>query len=266
MNLFFREYGSGPPLFILHGLYGMSDNWVSVAKKISSGFRVILPDLRNHGQSPHHPVHNYLAISEDIRELASGLGISKFIIAGHSMGGKTAATLALHWPELINGLIIADIAPVTGPDEKTAARVQHEKILKTILSVNPGNISRREEIDSQLAAGIASEKTRLQIMKNIERTVDNRFRWRLNAGALLANLDIITGDIPFPPAGPETVTGFPVLVLKGERSDYLNDNNIKETLRIFPGAELIEIKGAGHWLHADNPESVISVFTGLLNY
>jgi pimeloyl-ACP methyl ester carboxylesterase len=266
MKLFFREYGAGPPLFILHGLYGLSDNWVTLARKISSSFRVIVPDLRNHGQSPHHQEHNYLAISEDINELAAGLGITKFFLAGHSMGGKAAATLAVHRPELIYGLVIADIAPVSSADEQALARKQHEKILKTILAVNPGDLTRREKVDSLLSEGIPSEKVRLQIMKNIARTVDNTFRWRLNARALLDNLDKITGNIPLPGSMWQELTGFPVLLLKGENSDYLNDENIKGTLRIFPGAELVVIKNAGHWLHADNPEAVSSAINGLLNY
>lgn len=104
MKLFYRQYGEGPDLVILHGLYGSSDNWVTIAKKISSSFRVILPDLRNHGHSRHNESHDYDSMSSDLHELASDLGFRKFFLAGHSMGGKTAMTFAMKWPEMIDGL------------------------------------------------------------------------------------------------------------------------------------------------------------------
>ena len=109
MKLFYRIYGEGPPLIILHGLYGSSDNWVSVAKKISNKFTVYLPDLRNHGNSPHSEIHDYEALSDDIIEFAEARQLSRFFLAGHSMGGKTAVSVAVRKPELLMGLIVADI-------------------------------------------------------------------------------------------------------------------------------------------------------------
>src|SRR5512135_3012718 len=111
MKLFFRKYGEGLPLIILHGLYGSSDNWVSIAKILSSRFMVILPDQRNHGLSPKSNIHDYEALSEDVYELADHLKLEKFFLAGHSMGGKCAIRFALKWPERLQGLLVADISP-----------------------------------------------------------------------------------------------------------------------------------------------------------
>ena len=112
MKLFYRKYGSGLPLIILHGLYGSSDNWVSIAKSISDRFTVYLPDMRNHGQSPHSPVHNYDSMTEDLFELVNDLKLKKFFLAGHSMGVKTAVDFALPCPEKLYGLLVADMSPI----------------------------------------------------------------------------------------------------------------------------------------------------------
>ena len=121
MKLFYRKYGNGPPLIILHGLYGSSDNWVTIAKSLGDLFTIYLPDQRNHGQSPHDNIHDYDSMRNDLFELAYDLKLNKFFLAGHSMGGKTAIAFALKWPEMINGLLIADISPFTNETTKYSA-------------------------------------------------------------------------------------------------------------------------------------------------
>ncbi len=118
MKLFYRKYGNGPPLIILHGLFGSSDNWVTIAKSLSEVFTVYLPDQRNHGLSPHSDIHDYESMSQDLSELAKDLSLKKFFLAGHSMGGKTAIAFAMSWPEMLNGLLIADISPFTADTGK----------------------------------------------------------------------------------------------------------------------------------------------------
>ena len=121
MKLFYRKFGDGPPLIILHGLYGSSDNWVSIAKKLGDSFTVYLPDQRNHGQSPHSDIHDYDSMRDDLFELVTELRLKKFFLAGHSMGGKTAMAFAVKWPEMINGLLIADISPFTNENTQIAS-------------------------------------------------------------------------------------------------------------------------------------------------
>ncbi len=252
MKLFCRIYGSGAPLIILHGLYGSSDNWMSIAKKTGDNFKVYLPDLRNHGQSPHSDVMDYQTMSDDLYQLADQQNLSKFFLAGHSMGGKVAMTFALKWPERISGLLIADISPFAGKHEENAEYLQHKTILESMHNLELSSIHTRTEADHALKENIHSEKIRGFILKNLQRSTGNRFEWKLNVPALLNNLDKIMEGI----SSEEQVTGFPVIFLKGSDSDYINKIDYPHIMRIFPAAEIIEIMEAGHWIHADQPEEV----------
>lgn len=265
MKLFYRRFGEGPPLIILHGLYGSSDNWVTIAKKISRRFTVYLPDLRNHGHSPHNEIHDYNALSSDIFELANDLELNKFFLAGHSMGGKAAVFFAVRWPEMIEGLLIADISPFTPQNIRSTEYYQHQTILKTVLETNISIAASRKEVELILAEKIPSEKIRGLIMKNLHRIPDNRFEWKINASSLLNNLEKIMEGLPGPPENYSPVTGFPVLFLKGERSDYLPEKDFHDILTIFPPAEFRIIKNAGHWINSDNPEEVSESLLSLLD-
>src|SRR5664279_4271099 len=166
MELFHRIYGNGPPLIILHGLYGSSDNWVTIARNLSDSFTVILPDQRNHGQSPHSEIHDYDSMRDDLFELVGDIGIKKFFLAGHSMGGKTAISFALKWPEMLNGLLIADISPFTYESKGHSANFQHLTILNAILSLDLQKIKNRKDAESLLSLKIPSEKERDLILKH----------------------------------------------------------------------------------------------------
>jgi len=263
MKLFYRTYGSGPALMILHGLYGSSDNWVSIAKKISEKYTVILPDLRNHGQSPHSATHTYDLMADDIHELAGELGLGKFILAGHSMGGRVAMRFAVRWPEWLTSLVVADISPF-GPDSKDSVFfTQHKKILETILAIDPEKFTSRKEIEESLSAGIDSEKIRGFIMKNLGRNDQGTFEWKLNAVSLLENLWEITAGITGDEKRQEQVTGFSVTFLKGENSEYIDPEDFEKIRGLFPAAEFITIKNAGHWLHAEQPDEVEKILLGL---
>jgi len=263
MKLFYRRYGEGAPLIILHGLYGSSDNWVSIAKKISGHFTIYLPDQRNHGQSPHSDVHDYESMSNDLHEFASDNKLEKFFLAGHSMGGKTAALFALKWPELLDGLIIADISPFETRSSNSESYNQHLSILKILQETDISKAASRAEIERILADKIKSGRERALIMKNIRRNDDSSFTWKTNNASLLKNIDSILDSITGTKITYEPVTGFPVIFLKGENSDYLPASDKSKILKLFPAAEFRIIKNAGHWLHTDNPEAVVEVFKGL---
>jgi pimeloyl-ACP methyl ester carboxylesterase len=257
MKLFHRKYGEGPPLIILHGLYGSSDNWATIGRLLSDTFTVYIPDQRNHGKSPHSEIHDYKSMSDDVFELAGELKLSKFFLAGHSMGGKTAISFALKWPEMLNGLLIADISPFVNENSNRIAYNQHVTILDAILSINPEEISTRADAEEQLSMKIPSVKTRGFILKNLERIAGNIFEWKINAVSLRRNLNKIMEGIDRTSAITNQVTGFPVTFLRGEESEYITDNDYPDILKVFPAAEIIKIPGAGHWIHADKPDEVI---------
>ena len=256
MKLYFKKLGTGPSMVILHGLYGSSDNWMSIARSISNRFTVILPDQRNHGLSPESDIHDYNSLSDDLKELADDLNLGKFFLAGHSMGGKTAINFALRWPERLNGLLIADISPLKNEKLNTEAEKLHLSILGTVLSLNLAEITSRKDAESQLSIRLHDERIRGLIMKNLHRNPDGTFRWKINARSLLTNLDKIMEGIEPKRTGNLHITGFPVFFLKGEESDYLPEKDFSEISLIFPAAEFIRIPGAGHWLHSENPDAV----------
>jgi pimeloyl-ACP methyl ester carboxylesterase len=264
MKLFYRKYGDGPPLIILHGLYGSSDNWVTIAKKLSNSFTVYLPDQRNHGQSPHSDIHNYDAMRDDLFELASDLKLRKFFLAGHSMGGKTAIAFALAFPEMLNGLLIADISPFTNETKRHTIYSEHLVILNAILSVTLDKISTRIQAEEGLREKIPSEKERGLILKNLQRSSDGTFTWKLDAPSLLKNLDKIMEGVDRKPEFRQQITGFPVIFLKGAESDYIPESDGRDILKVFPAAEIIEIPGAGHWVHVDEPDEVVKNIKRLL--
>lgn len=264
MKLFFRKYGNGPPLVILHGLYGSSDNWVTIAKHLSDSFTVYLPDQRNHGQSPHSKIHDYDSMSDDLYELVNDLKLKNIFLAGHSMGGKTAISFALKWPEMLFGLLIADISPFTDETNSHSIYSQHFTLLNAILSIDLKNISTRSDAEIILKEKITSEKIRGLILKNLQRTDENRFSWKLNAAVLLRNLDKIMEGIKRESDFNRQISGFPVIFLKGGDSDYIPSGDYSDIYKVFPAAEIIEVPGAGHWIHVDKPDEVIKNLKKLL--
>lgn len=251
MELYYRTEGDPdkPTLMILHGLYGMSDNWVSLARRYATSFHVILPDLRNHGLSPHHPVHTYEVMAQDIEELIRKLQLEKFYLMGHSMGGKVAMLAALRNPEKVGRLIIADIGP--GP---TPGVNLHKNIVQALLLINPSSFASRTEIGKVLLEVIGNTSITQLMLKNIAKDDKGRFYWKPNLTAILNHLDNIAGAIH--------LEGFytnPTLLLKGEFSEYVKEEDIDVMLQHFILLHEETILHAGHWLHADHPEAFFKI-------
>lgn len=265
MKLYHRKYGNGPVLVILHGLFGSGDNWTSIAKQLSETFTVILPDQRNHGQSEHSGIHDYESMRNDLHELIKDLNVERFFLAGHSMGGKTAMAFAVKWPEMLEGLLVADISPFREDDTVGTEQSYHARILNAILSLDLDAISTREEADAALEKAGFPLKIRGFILKNLRRVSGNRFEWKINAPVLLKNLENIMKPMDRQNVFSHRVSGFPVLFLRGSQSDYLPKSDYPDILNIFPAAEFVEIPEAGHWLHADNPREVIRSFRKLIS-
>ena len=268
MKLFFRKYGeAGPPLIIVHGLYGSGDNWVSIARDLAESFEVFVVDQRNHGQSPHSEVHDYEAMQEDLREFMDDQGIERAVLIGHSMGGKTIMSFAVKWPERVASLISVDIAPKAYNNLALASRKapNHSGMINALLSLDVEHAESREDLDLALRPKIGSERIRSFLLKNVRRDDSGKFSWRLNLEALNNNLDEIFDGIDPSTVPVGGITGFPVLFISGAESDYIQVKDHLLIRTLFPVAEFVSIPGAGHWVHAEQPALLVKTINYFLD-
>jgi pimeloyl-ACP methyl ester carboxylesterase len=267
MELFYRKYGQGPPMIILHGLYGMSDNWVSIARIFSKKFEVFTIDQRNHGNSPHSPVHNYVEMAADLLGFMDSHQIEKPILLGHSMGGKSAMKFSSLYPERVSHLIVVDIAPKSYKEiaHRRNDELSHHQILGAMCAVDPKKVSSREEIEEQLVKTIGSERIRQFLMKNVRREKNGEFSWQLNLVALWNHLDLIMDGVNYDELLPSApLSGFPVLFIKGQKSPYITDEDEEKIKWIFPYTDFYPIPDAGHWVHAEQTEVFIKAIKEFL--
>ena len=262
MNLFFREEGDGFPVVIVHGLYGSSDNWLTVGKKLASEYKVFMIDQRNHGRSPNSDEHTYELMKNDLAEFFNQQGIEKAILMGHSMGGKTAMCFAADYPERIEKLIIVDIAPKDYfllNDE--SQYYLHNNILRAMLEIDFARMESRKQIENFLNERIDSRSIVQFLLKSVSRNKEsNQFEWRLNVPVLYDNLDEIIKGVNahwFDDRLP--IRNYPVLFIKGADSNYILPEDFPSIRRIYPEAEITEIPHAGHWLHAEQPQLFMDI-------
>lgn len=246
MKLHYKKIGEGNPFIILHGLFGSGDNWQSFARNLSvNNYSVYLVDLRNHGHSPHADHHNYKAMSEDVVAMIEQEHLEQPVILGHSMGGKVAMKLAIDYRDLLSKLIVVDIAPYTYP-------LHHQKILAALNSVDLNQLHTRGEVEKKLAEQIEDNGTRQFLLKNLYWKADNQLAWRFNLPIIekdIAEIGVATES--------ETLVDISTLFVKGELSDYIDISKFESFKKNFPKAEIVEIKNAGHWVHADNPNELL---------
>lgn len=255
MNLFYRQMGEGQPVIILHGIFGISDNWVTIGRRLAEKFEVFILDQRNHGQSPHSSTFNYYSLVDDLYEFIENHQLVNPIIIGHSMGGKVAMNFALDNPAKVEKLIVVDISTRHYP-----ARQEHLEIIRAMLSVDFDAVSNRNEIEEIISSSVKSSRIQMFIMKNLYRIGKNRFSWRLNVKNIYENIDNVFEGI----SSPYTFEK-PSLFIKGGKSDYIIDEDIDPILKKFPLAQFKTIEGASHWVHADNPDELCANFSEFLN-
>jgi pimeloyl-ACP methyl ester carboxylesterase len=245
MQLHFQIYGHGAPLIILHGLFGSLENWHSISRNLADDFQVVAVDQRNHGRSPHAPEMSYRLMAEDLKELLAAQHLDTLNLLGHSMGGKTAMDFALTYPDVVDKLIVVDIAPRAYPPH-------HRQILNALLSLDLRSFKSRAEMESQLAPSISDLATRQFLLKNVKRDQAGNFYWQMNLVAIDANFDRLSEEISSQRSFDKAT-----LFIRGERSDYIRDEDSISIRKLFPRAELCEIAGAGHWVHAEKPEAFL---------
>ena len=269
MELFFRKYGeAAPPLVIVHGLYGSSDNWVSIARDLADRFEVFVVDQRNHGQSPHSPQHDYPSMREDLREFMDLQGIKKAVLIGHSMGGKTVMSFAEAWPERVQALVSVDIAPKSYRNLALASRTaaNHSSMIDAMMKVDLSKIQSREDADEALTLSIGSERIRSFLLKNLRREDGDVFIWRINLEAISGNLEAIFEGMDRDAITEQGgISGFPALFISGGDSEYIRAMDHQMIMDIFPTADFVSIQGAGHWVHAEQPDLLVKTIRYFLD-
>jgi esterase len=254
MELHFKESGSGHPLIILHGLFGMSDNFASIATELSNDYRVFAVDQRNHGRSGHSPVFNYEAMSDDLRDLMEMHGLSSAHLLGHSMGGKTVMQFAFDHPEKVDRLIVADISPAA-----RTSNDQHQNLIDIMLKLDLEKFDSRVQVAYALEDKVPSFRVRQFLLKNLYWKDRSSLGWRLNLEGIRENLQEVFRAID--PAG---TFGKPILFLRGELSDYIQEKDVELIKKMFPKAAFETIARGTHWLHADNPDDFIKAIQNFL--
>ena len=244
------SYGNStqlPDLLIVHGLYGSARNWSVINKRMSDSRRVIAVDQRNHGDSPWFDTHSYQDMAQDLAQVVEH-NSAPMDIMGHSMGGKAAMVLALTRPDLVNRLLVADIAPVAyGHDQS--------QYIQAMQSIDLTHMEKRSEVAQALSDQVTDPALQSFFTQSLD--LVNK-RWKLNLDVLLREMHHVLGF-------PDITGAFdkPTLFLSGANSQYVLPDHRPKIKQLFPNAVFAKIPKAGHWLHAEQPrafEQTLRVF------
>jgi pimeloyl-ACP methyl ester carboxylesterase len=252
MQLHFKESGQGQPIILLHGLFGSSDNWHYLALQLAESFHVFSLDQRNHGQSPHSDEMDYSLMAADVDRFMTTRGIDRALVIGHSMGGKTAMQFALQFPERVEKLIVADMAP-------RGYAPGHDKIFAALLALDLSAFSTRPAIEDALAAEIPNLVLRRFLLKNLGRNADGKFFWKINLRGVAASY--LKLRAPVSALAPFTK---PTLFIRGGKSNYINPEDGAMIRELFPQSDIQTIAEASHWVHADQPVEFLRLVLNFL--
>ncbi len=243
----------GPPLVLLHGLFGSGRNWTRIARSLSQSWQVHALDLPNHGDSPWTETSDYPAMAATVTDYLDEAGIEHAVLVGHSMGGKVVMTLALTRPERLTRLVVVDIAPVA---------YEHSNLsyVRAMQALDLSRIARRAEADGLLLPAIADAGIRAFLLQNLVPGAEG-YRWRLNLATLGASMQAIQG---FPEDLLTRSFASPTLFLTGAQSDYVGPQDTSLIRSLFPAARIETVPDAGHWVHAENPAGFLAALEGFL--
>ncbi|MFK7971104.1 MAG: alpha/beta fold hydrolase [Bacteroidia bacterium] len=253
MEFYYKSYGKGPALVILHGLFGSLDNWVTHARQLAEDYSVYLFDARNHGRSEHLDAFDYDVMADDLETFLDEHGIIQAHLLGHSMGGKTVMNFAGKYPERIDKLIVADMGIREYPPH-------HNIILDAIRSITPSEFSSRQEVDKVLEEkGIPEVAVRQFLLKSLGRDKAKQLAWKFNFPVIDEHyaeiLKPVELDVPY---------DGDTLMLYGGASHYVQEKDFEDILIQFPEARFQAIAGAGHWLHAEKPKPFLEAVQSYL--
>jgi pimeloyl-ACP methyl ester carboxylesterase len=258
MQLNFKSLGQGPPLVLLHGLFGSLDNWLGVTPKLAQHFQLFLLDLRNHGASPHSPEMNYPALAADLAEFFDAQKLDAANLLGHSLGGKVAMQFAFNFPARLEKLIVVDIDPRAYPHE-------HDVIFAALLALDLKNFHSRKEVEDALAPAIPDLALRRFLLKNLKlisssSSSSSSFEWRIPLHAIFENYPKLCRALPAKEPFPK-----PTLFIRGGQSPYINDADFPLIHQLFSHATIETIPSARHWVHADAPDEFVRLILEFLN-
>lgn len=255
MKLNFKKVGKGTEtVLILHGLFGSLDNWMSHAKLLSeNNYTVYLIDQRNHGRSPHDPVFNYESMAADLNEFILDHQISNPYLVGHSMGGKTVMHFVVNYDTPIKKLMVVDIAPKAYPPH-------HESIIKAFRSVDINNITKRSDALEAMSVIIDDLGVMQFLLKNLDRKKEGGFRWKVNLDVIIDNIENVGGTFE-----TNLTSELETLFVRGGKSNYILNEDRALLKKHFPNSNLLTIKDAGHWVHAEQFDNFTKVLIQYLN-
>jgi pimeloyl-ACP methyl ester carboxylesterase len=246
--------GEGKPLIILHGLFGMLDNWQALAKEFSQFFETHIVDLRNHGRSFHSNQHNYEVMSEDLLSYLNAYNLAEVFLIGHSMGGKSAMTFACMYPERVNKLVVVDIAPKYYPPH-------HQEILNGLKAVEQSSLKSRKDADQILSQYFSELAIRQFLLKNLYWRTSTELTFKFNLKVLSDQIENI-GQALYDNA----LFDKPTLFIDGQASNYIKESDVELIECHFPDFEIVEIPKSGHWVHAEQPDQFFDKVSRFLIY
>ncbi len=258
MKLNFKELGEentqNGSLVIIHGLFGMLDNLMTIGRKFAEKYHVYLLDLRNHGRSEWDEAHTYADMALDLHQFIQNQQINQpLFVLGHSMGGKVAMQFAANYPTGLTKLIVVDIAP-------RAYSVHHQSILDALNSIDLQQISHRNEAEEVMVKAGLDIGTQQFLMKNLYRTEDDKFAWRMNLAVLTEKIASVGEELHY-----RFPIELPTLFVRGGKSQYIQNEDDTAIKDIFPAVQIVTVAGAGHWVHAEKPEQMYAVVMAFLN-
>ncbi len=244
MLLNHKIVGAGEPLVILHGLFGSLDNWQTLATRWAETRMCVLVDLRNHGKSPHLDTHTYREMAADLSAFLEDNWMHEVDVLGHSMGGKVAMRFAVDFPDRVRKLVVVDMGV-------KAYRRGHDEIFAAMRGLPLSQNLSRGDLEDLLRDGIPEAGVRQFLLKNLRRERQG-YAWKLNLDTLEREYDQI-----LEPIGSGSWGG-PALFVRGGDSAYVRDEDWAGIQAVFAEAQLQTVAGAGHWVHAEQPEALFA--------